>query len=210
MIVIRKTRGRPRKDGARHPSGQLVQKVEPNAKVVAIRRALAGEAGAAPLASAEDPMALALARGWITAEQHQAGQRYAALWRRAHPQRRRPVIEETSEPAARDPRRVGEMSDAEIAAAFEAALLSGGREAPSEASEAEARQRYNELSRGMTAGEQNEVFLCFCLVSWPQWLLQRCAGRFDTSWERKHRLLVGGLEALSGMLRPRRRVPGVP
>ena len=39
--------GRPRKEGPRHPSGQLVQKVEPNAKVVALRRALLGEAPSA-------------------------------------------------------------------------------------------------------------------------------------------------------------------
>ena len=48
----------------------------------------------------------------------------------------------------------------------------------------------------MTAAEQAEVFACFCLESWPQWIVQRCAGRFDTPWERKHRLLTAGLEAI--------------
>ena len=205
MIVVRKTRGRPRKDGARHACGQLVQKAEPNPKVVALRRALTGEGGAAALENAEDPMALALARGWISAEQHRAGMDYAGLWRRSHPQRRRRGLEETPEAQARDPRTIGQMSDAEIGAAFEAALMRGPASAPSEASEVEARSRYNALSRAMTAAEQNEVFLCFCLGSWPQWVLQRCAGRFDTSWERKHRLLAAGLETLAGMRRPRRR-----
>ena len=204
MIVIRKTRGRPRKDGARHPSGQLVQKALPNAKVVEIRRALIGDGAGGRLETAEDPMTLALARGWLGAEQHRAGMAYAALWRRSHPQRRAAGLTELRE-AERDPRRIGEMNDAEIAAAFDAVLASGERDgAPSEASLVEARGRYNAMSRAMTAAEQNEVFLCFCLASWPQWILQRCAGRFETSWERKHRLLVSGLETLCGMSRPRR------
>jgi hypothetical protein len=204
MNLIRKSRGRPRKDGARHPSGQLVQKVEPNPKVVELRRALLGEP-AGRLEAAEDAMSLALARSWISAEQHRAGAAYAGLWRRSHPQRRTPGLTEVEVPAVRDVRRIGEMSDAEIAAAFEALLAKGapgGRD--DEASEAEARARYNAMSRAMTAEEQNEVFRCFCLASWPQWVLQRCAGRFETSWERGRRLLVSGLETLAGMRRTRR------
>ena len=200
----RKGGGRPRKEGPRHPSGQLVQKVEPNAKVVELRRALVGEAPGARLADAEDPMSLALARGWITEAQHRAGQVYASAWRRSHPQRRAPGLAEVQEPATRDRRRLEEMSDAELAAAFDAVF--GEAETagpPSEAQQVEARGRYNAMSRTLTAAEQTEVFLCFCLASWPQWILQRCAGRFDTPWERKHRLLVSGLETLAA-IRPRR------
>jgi hypothetical protein len=182
-----------------------VQKVEPNAKVVALRRALLGEAPAARLADAEDPMALALARGWLSEAQHRAGAAYAALWRRSHPQHRTRGLLETAEPATRDLRRVSDMSDAELAAAFDAVFAApASRGPPSEAELAEARARYNAMSRSMTAAEQNEVFLCFCLGSWPQWILQRCAGRFDTPWERKHRLLASGLETLAGARAPRR------
>jgi hypothetical protein len=150
-------------------------------------------------------MALALARGWITEGQHRAGAQYASAWRRSHPQRRTPGLTETAEPAVRDLRRVSEMSDAEIAAAFETAFSQGAsRGPPSEAEQVEARLRYNAMSRAMTAAEQAEVFLCFCLASWPQWILQRCAGRFETAWERKHRLLVSGLETLAAR-RPQRR-----
>jgi len=201
----RKGGGRPRKDGPRHPSGQLVQKVEPNPKVVALRRALLGAAGDARLADAEHPMTLARARGWISEAQHQTGLAYAAAWRRSHPQRRAPGLQEISEPASRDARRVGEMSDAELARAFDAVFCDPeARGPPTEAEQAEARSRYNAMSRSITPEEQNEVFLCFCLASWPQWILQRCAGRFDTSWERKHRLLASGLETLSAY-RPQRR-----
>lgn len=206
VVVVRKSgRGRPRKAGPRHPSGQLVQKAEPNAKVVALRQALIGETGAARLADAENPMSLALARGWISAAQHEAGLAYARAWRRSHPQRRAPGLEETSDPATRDLRRIGEMSDAEITAAFEQVFSTASRGPPSEAELAAVRARYNGMSRAMSAAEQNEVFLCFCLGSWPQWVLQRCAGRFDTAWERKHRLLIRGLETLAGMQRQRPR-----
>jgi len=208
MIIKRRSRGRPRQEGARHPGGQLVRKAEPNAKVMEIRRALAGPSACARLEAAESPMSLALARGWISPEQHRAGEVYAALWRRSHPQRRSAVsgmaAEERPEPSDRDPRAIREMTDAEIAQAFEAALMAGPEGPASEASQAEARSRYNAMSRAMTAGEQNEVFLCFCLSSWPQWVLQRCAGHFDTDWERKRRMLIGGLERLVGMNRPRR------
>lgn len=205
-MMRRKGGGRPRKDGPRHPSGQLVQKVEPNAKVVELRRALLGETPRARLADAEDPMSLALARGWISEEQYRAGLQYAGVWRRCHPQRRTPGLAETTEQGGRDLRRVSEMSDEEIAAAFETVFSdAASRGPPSEAEQVEARQRYNAMSRAMTAAEQAEVFLCFCLASWPQWILQRCAGRFDTAWERKHRLLVSGLEMLAAK-RPQRRV----
>ena len=206
-MMRRKGGGRPRKAGSRHPSGQLVQKVEPNAKVIELRRALLGDVAEARLADAENPMALALARGWITEAQHRAGLAYAAAWRRSHPQRRAPGLEERQEPASRDPRRVSEMSDAEISQAFD--VVFRGPEGPlSEADQIEARTRYNAMSRAISPPEQNEVFLCFCLASWPQWILQRCAGRFDTSWERKHRLLVSGLETLSAY-RPQRRAATV-
>jgi hypothetical protein len=183
-----------------------VQKAAPNAKVVELRRALLGEAPGVQLADAEDPMALALARGWISDAQHRAGMVYVQAWRRSHPQRRAPGLEETRESEVRDLRRVSEMSDVEIAAAFEAVFSRPESRGPlSEADLAEARLRYNAMSRAMTAAEQNEVFLCFCLGSWPQWVLQRCAGRFGTTWERKHRLLASGLETLAAMQRPRRR-----
>jgi hypothetical protein len=173
--------------------------------VVELRRALLGEAAGGRLADAEDPMGLALARGWISEAQHRAGFTYAQAWRRSHPQRRAPGLQETADPAERDLRRVGEMSDAEIAQVFDALFADGAqRGPPSEADLVEARLRYNTMSRAMTPAEQNEVFLCFCLGSWPQWILQRCAGRFETAWERKHRLLVSGLETLAGLRTPRR------
>lgn len=207
MSRVRRSGGRPRKAGPRHPSGKLVQKVEPNARVLETRRALLGDpdAARAALAQAEHPMTLALARGWISEEQHRAGEAFGAAWRLSHPQRRAPGLEELTERGDRDPRRVSEMADAEIVQAFDGVFQR--RPDPAERAEAEtaARARYVALCRVMTSEEQNEVFLAFCLASWPQWIVQRCAGHFDTPWERRRRLLVAGLEAAASALRARRR-----
>lgn len=195
----RVAKGRPKKSGSRHPNGKLVQKVEPNAKVVELRRAMIGPE-AVSLSSAENPMGLALERGWISEDQHRAGVTYATAYRRSHPQRRTTGLLPEAPEHHYDPRPIGQMGSAEIAVAFERILAETHRVATSDESTVEARRRYNRLSYTMQPDEQNEVFLCFCLASWPQWILQRCAGRFDTHWERKHRLLVVGLSRLADQL----------
>jgi hypothetical protein len=76
-------------EGARYPSGDLKARppkdVPPNPTVVDLRRALMGqsEAPVGALTPAENPFDLIRARGWITEEQHRAGQDYAALCKRA-------------------------------------------------------------------------------------------------------------------------------
>lgn len=188
-------KGRPRKAGPRKPCGRLVQNVEPNAKVVELRRAMLG--GSMNIADAENPMSLALNRGWITEDQHRAGKAFATAWRRSHPTRR--IIGSLPEVPDRhyDPRPISQMSDAELVAALDIIFADTRREETSEEGEAKARERYVHMCHHMRPDEQSEVFLCFCLESWPQWILQRCASRFDTSWERKHQLLVRGLEAIT-------------
>ena len=74
-------RGRPAKDGARQPDGRLVQKVEPNAVVLAERRALVGASG--DLTKATSDLDIALERGWLSEEEHRAARAYASLYRRA-------------------------------------------------------------------------------------------------------------------------------
>lgn len=69
-----------RSSTANAPSG-------PNAKVVQMRRALllggsGGTVERVDLAKAENPVDLALVRGWITEDQHRAARRYSMLWMR--------------------------------------------------------------------------------------------------------------------------------
>ena len=76
--------GRPRKDGERYENGRL-KPPPPNARVVAERRALLGEAdaGRSRLKMAENPLDLILARGWLSREHYDAGRSFAALHGRA-------------------------------------------------------------------------------------------------------------------------------
>jgi hypothetical protein len=81
----RKGTGRPRLGGDRYPSGKLKPDNQPNAVVVAQRRALLGiEEGAekVDLSMSENALDLMLARGWITPERHRAARVYASLNRR--------------------------------------------------------------------------------------------------------------------------------
>lgn len=196
-------KGRPRKAGPRKPCGRLIQKTEPNERVVEMRRAMLGDANAS-IADAENPMSVALARGWISEDQHRAGALYATAWRRSHPQNQTTGSLAEAPERHYDPRAIAQMSSAEIVEAFDSILAGTHRSEMSEASAVQARQRYNAMCNAMTPAEQSEVFLCFCLESWPQWILQRVAGRFDTSWERKNRLLISGLVQLTQYLAPRR------
>lgn len=70
--------GRPRKDGPRHPSGQLVQRVEPTEQLLEKRRILVGEDHASSK-RAGYPLGILRLRGVITETDHAAGIRYAAL-----------------------------------------------------------------------------------------------------------------------------------
>lgn len=66
--------GRPRKEGPRYANGRLKPE-GPNARVVEIRRALLGkpDAKGMALAPAENPLALAHARGWLSKSLLDAG-----------------------------------------------------------------------------------------------------------------------------------------
>jgi hypothetical protein len=197
-------KGRPKKSGPRKPCGRLVQKVDPNAKVVELRRAMLGDVSLS-ISHAENPMDLAFHRGWLTEEQHRAGTAYAIAWRRSHPQRQTTGALTEAPERHYDPRPIGQMGSLEIAQAFDSILAGTHRAATSDELQTAARKRYNAMSALMRPDEQNEVFLCFCMQSWPQWILQRIAGRFDTSWERKNRYLVAGLTQLAQHLAPKRK-----
>jgi hypothetical protein len=195
--------GRPRADGERYPCGKL-RPPAPNPKVVAERQALLGAGG--DLTRASHPLDLALARGWITERHHRAGTRYASLYRRARlgaPDREgQGRIEEMRE-AETDSGRFSGMTDAAITAAFDRVFdEEGGLDADLDAAGAGAAWR--KANAAMTAAEQSEVFLVCVRASWPQWIIQRAAGRYGTRWEDRHALLIRGLEAIAAPARTAR------
>ena len=198
--MVRNRRGRPRKDGVRYPSGKL-RPPEPNQRVIAERTAMLGDTKGA-LSAAEDPMTLALARGWLTEDEHRAGEAYARAYTASHPHRLHGGLNEAPDAGTDDKRTITQMGDAEIVQAFDT-ILNSTVMPHNEERQIGARKRYVALSSLMTSTEQSEVFACFCMRSWPQWVIQRVAGRRDTSWERKHHLLVSGLGAIHNHLRAR-------
>lgn len=199
--------GRPRQAGKRHPSGKLVQKIEPNERVMAERQALVSGLEKVDLSAAEDPMALAYAHGWLTEVEHKAGEAYARYYAASHVRHRSTGgLSESPDPSQRDMRSIGQMSDAEIVHAFDHILDSTRAPAASEDREMKARARYNALSAAMTPAEQTQVFQCFCLRSWPQWLIYMASGKTaPESWDRKRKLLIRGLDIIAAQLtKPRK------
>lgn len=78
--------GRPRGKGDRYASGDLKpQKVEPNKRVVEIRRELLGvaEGETFDLSKAENALDIALARDWISVDHHMAARQFEMMCRRA-------------------------------------------------------------------------------------------------------------------------------
>lgn len=204
-------RGRPRQTGERDQSGRL-RPPGPNPKVIAERRALVGQDG--DIARASSPLDLALARGWISQGQHRAGTTYARLYRMSRlgaPDRdvgfglpEAPVAE------ASDPRGLREMADSEVAAAFDA-VFDRVERGDAEARASAAFREWKALNALMKPGEQREVFLVCVRDSWPQWIVQRAAGRFGTRWEAAHGALIAGLNAIDARSRrPRTAAPSQP
>jgi hypothetical protein len=205
----RKTRGvskggRPRKAGARHPGGRLIQadqKVEPNAVVTLARQTLMGDCRADPSA-AEAPMSLAYARGWLTEAEASAGKAFAAAYRSTHPTRRVSPSYEAPSLADADRRSIREMSSAEITAAFDAMMDGTRRQSTDDARQAAACARYNSWSQALTALEHQEIFNAFIREIFPQWLGWQITGRAQTPESlRRRAALFKGLGVINTLLR---------
>ena len=171
-------RGRKRKAGDRHPGGQLVQKIEPNPVVIAQRLAVLG--GHSTHHHAESPMSVALARAYITEDQHKAGETIARLYRATHPQRRMIIALHDYDPADRDPTPIANMPHADIATAFEAILAKTQAPGSDEDRQIKARKRYNDLCLTLRPISQIEIFNAFCMNICPLWLSWRIAGRIQS------------------------------
>lgn len=200
---IRSKGGRPRKEGARYPSGEL-RPAGPNPEVIARRKALCGD-----VTMATNPIDVMLANRWITEDQHRTAARYrqdhrsAALCGPAVPTQR-----DLSAPAGVDTRdqSFATMPDKDIAAVWDSAM---SRTPPAandqQAGQTRAMDRYREANRILTVAQRMEVNDVVLLDSWPQWVLQRRAGNFTTSWERKRDLLIDGLDLIQELYAPRRK-----
>lgn len=194
--------GRPRKKGARYPSGQLKPQ-GPNENMIARRRELVGEKG--DLTRATSPMDLALERGWITEKHHRAGAAVVSIYSAAKigASARSGVanLEEAARSVDIDRADFGTMPDDQVAAVWDAAFnVSDAVDREKQAAIALA--RWKRINAVLTPEQGREVFLVCVCNSWPHWIMQRNAGHFGTRWEQSRTLLITGLEAVSIALRP--------
>lgn len=201
---IRSKGGRPRKEGARYPSGDL-RPAGPNPETIARRQALCSD-----VTMATNPIDVMLANRWITEDQHRTAARYRQD--HAHAALNGPTVptqRDLSAPTGVDTRGVSfaHMTDEEVAAVWDSAMSRTPPAANDQhASQSKAMDRYREANRMMTVAQRNEVNDVVLLDSWPQWVLQRrLAGRFDTSWERKRELLIDALDLIQTLYAPRRK-----
>ena len=94
------------------------------------------------------------------------------------------------------------LSHAEITAIWDS-VFAGSAETLEEQDEraTKANARWKLANAAMSPDERSEVHNVCILDSWPQWIIQRRAGRMETSWERKRDLLISGLGAVRRALK---------
>lgn len=195
--------GRPRQDGARYPSGEL-RPAGPNPETIARRQALCSD-----VTMATTPIDVMLANRWITEDQHRTAARYRQD--HAHAGLDGPTVptqRDLSAPASVDARgqSFAAMPAKDVAAVWDSAM---SRNPPAandrDAGQARSMDRYREANRMLTPAQRNEVNDVVLMDSWPQWVLQRRAGNFTTTWERKRDLLIDGLNLIESLYAPRRK-----
>lgn len=194
----RSSGGRPRSEGERYENGRLKVDRSPNPAVMALRE----KVGLASSSQPFTPMGVAIAHGWLDGRDIRTASAFIACHHAARVDGPKiPAQGDMSNPEAVDVRSIGwtSLSDAEIVAIWESALrdVPCGPSERSDAFAVEAMRRWKAACKAMTADQRREVQL-FCIDdSWPQWVIQRLAGRTKTSWERQRTLLVEGLRAIA-------------
>ncbi len=215
------TRGRPRKPGARYPSGQIktaVRRFEATEAMTRHRRELCERPELATT-----PLDCAFGNGWISLEELKIGNVYAGLCYGVGLVKRTGAagnrLEATPGGGARF--RWADLDDKEISTIWDSVFGDGAVMLPSEARDLALYGRYLRLRQSMTNQEAQEVFLVCVMDSWPQWMAQRLVGRsielraqaekramteeelarrakrFSSSFEEKYRILRSGLKAMS-------------
>lgn len=188
------TGGRPPQEGERYPSGKLKPR-GPNQLMVERRKAMCED-----VTMASCPFDLAFAKGWLSGEEYSAGRAYIAIHARAN--LGSPGIPSQADHSMPDP--VGDiravswsaLSDDEITRIWDSAMNYTGPSGTKEEQAAHALRQWKTACAAMTLAEQTEVDNVCVRESWPQWVIQRSAGRMDTSWEKSRKVLVSGLRAI--------------
>ncbi|WP_168072823.1 hypothetical protein [Caulobacter sp. SSI4214] len=215
--------GRPRKTGDRYPSGKL-KPAKPNARIIAMRRALLGakEGDTVDLSKTEHPLDLALARGWLTQERYDAAQLFVRLYRGI----RFPVMSVSRDPAdlgvlsKEDRALIGEklnwanMPSADVNRLFDAVVMSArpSSPAPTTSPLPQVPGLLREIWAALKPEQARELFSVAVLGHWPAWLVQRARGEVleATPYRRRRKLLEAGLDAVAAHRKAARRQSTAP
>jgi hypothetical protein len=200
-------KGRPRKAGDRYPNGKLKPQ-GPNARCVENRKSM----GLTKLNQRMIPLDVAHANGWLSNVDYLTAIRFANLHQTAGLARSGSAMGATLEVDV--PTEVSlsvtmqaksffaGLPDAEMVALWDRVFDRAERD-PVRADETAtaAMKQWKAACAAMTMQERGEVTDVCVLDSWPQWIIQRSAGKMGTTWERKRDLLISGLTKVRQALR---------
>ena len=182
--------GRPRKDGERTESGRL-RDPGPNPRMLAQRRELLGS-GANEKLDHNDPLDVALARGWLTQERHQVANSLCGMFRRAG----------THLPAGI---KVADYGEATLRREV-AEQITGGSVSYVPVSDLdgdpEAWAKVKLALNAMRPAQRARVISVVLRREWPQWLSRRIFGRPYDAQEIVD--LEDGLDVVAWAMRPAR------
>lgn len=196
--------GRPRKSGARFPSGKL-RAPAPNEALLARRKAGDADAG-------EHPMDFALSNGWVTEAQHKAATSYREAFNRAHIGGPRMSCGSLPEVVPAEALRMNwsQMSGEDITQVWDQVFNLEETSPDPDKLEAEALARWRLLNTALTGEEREELFKVCVLGSWPFWMPKVSMGRtLGSQDERRRQALLKGLGAVSNARRKPKAKPTI-
>lgn len=207
--------GRPRQEGERYPNGRL-KPAGANERSLEIRKGF----GLSKLNQRMVPLDVAHSNGWLSDVDYLTGIRFANLHQAAGFNRAGSAMGSTLEVDV--PTEVSlsvslhaksffaGLPHDELTALWDRVFDRGERDV-GKASEAAAKamKLWKVANAAMTAEERDEVTNVCILDSWPQWIIQRSAGREGTTWEKKRDALIRGLAKVRAAIRPERTVDPV-
>lgn len=201
----RSSGGRPRAEGDRYPNGKL-RPQKPNARTLEMRAAL----GVTDIGQAFTPIQIAARQGWLSAEECRTAAMFASIHSLAGLGRSVSAVGAGLEVAAGtdvtgDPSAASffaTLPHSEVVAIWDAVFNTTGDPVDHDARAKKAMQQWKLANAAMTPEQRSEVYDVCILDSFPQWVIQRAAGRMGTSWEKKRDLLIQGLRAAASALRP--------
>ena len=198
--------GRPRKEGDRFPSGKL-RPQKPNERTLEMRAAL----GVTDIGQAFSPIQIAARNGWLSPDDCRAAATFASIHTVAGLGRSHAAVGAGLEVApgtdvSGDPTAssfFATLPHSEVVAIWDTVFnAEGGSETDRDSRAQKAMQQWKAVNAAMTPEQRSEVYDVCILDSFPQWIIQRAAGRMETSWERKRDILIHGLRAIARALRP--------